>query len=1148
MATADGHLIDYKTRIKEMSETIINSLHLADILDDMVSYCALTVDDRAFIDAQPTLARKNRMFLEVILSRGDIACEVFVDLLRENSHYSNLLEQIDRHAMAYDEFDSSPMNLPEESNFENLVPEYKVRLQKNYKKIASVKFHCMFDFLLAKDVLSFTDYDDIRSEATLTEQNRKLVDILMLKDEMAYQQFVDTLRLGDKCLSIAEDIETTVVTREERKRLAEQFSDKTEQQMVKLSKQVETLSSENQRLRSEVETMRDPILSSMREHFKECITDWELEEERYCVTRATNHVQQLVESVNCIVVTGSSGNGKSALIHHVALQMHKQRKYEIIPFVVDLSDIIRYSDPRKHQVFVIDDICGKVTVNVQTVDWWYTHLGQIEKILAKGTIKLLASCRLQIYNDPQFRRLKQLFNNECNLLSTDFSVLQKERILIADKYFPKSTVNYIKDLIETYDFFPLLCKLYHRRPTVDARMFFTKPIDGIREDLKVIQQFNKLQYCAIVMVIIFNNRFKFEWLKPRSSSQEVSLVISDICRECIVDLRTQSNRKEFKEHLDSLLKTYIKKSDNSYRMIHDKIYDIGAVVCGQHLSECFITHADSTFIGDRFRFESIKEDTFDDLEDYSSDEDTIEDQNGKAVTSDENVIFISSDEEETYFDRLIEDLKRGITYSAFHNQQLHYNIYRSKFIAYFKTRQSDVEKLLRQIEEQGQELSARNYKENDYRSIRLPLIESVFEGHVNIVEMLLDFQCDINLCDKFGRSALHVAAMLGYSPVAKLLIERGADTSLSTCMGHSALFAACEGGHYEIVKTLLTQNVNSSKCDMSSRTPLYIVCQEGHLRILKLLLTRKDDGFLCDNAGRSPFFVACKAGHSEIVKTLLESSFDVYKCSTNGFSPLHIACQQGHTSVVKQLLSKNFDIHQCEHNLRAPLHLACEGGHTNVVKLLLQQKASISKCDRSGRSPLYTACEGGHASVVRMLLDNNADITQCDPIGRSPLYTACAWGHAEVVDILLKRKRNADVLHDVKGYSALHIACYTGHIAPVMLLLKHDFRISQEDKSGQTPLLLACKAGHTDIVKFLLDKNADANKRDNNGRSALYVASREGHLEIVHILLEYKADPDIPDNDGMLPWQMAWKGRHTEIVKTLTENNPAISIDSRHFN
>jgi hypothetical protein len=76
----------------------------------------------------------------------------------------------------------------------------------------------------------------------------------------------------------------------------------------------------------------------------------------------------------------------------------KKHTLLIIPFVVELADIIRYSNPRKKQVFVIDDICGKVTVNVQTVDWWYTHLDQIEKILEKGSVKLLASCRLMIYN------------------------------------------------------------------------------------------------------------------------------------------------------------------------------------------------------------------------------------------------------------------------------------------------------------------------------------------------------------------------------------------------------------------------------------------------------------------------------------------------------------------------------------------------------------------------------------------------------------------------------------------------------------------------------------------------------------------------------------------------------------------------------
>jgi hypothetical protein len=54
----------------------------------------------------------------------------------------------------------------------------------------------MFDFLLTKDVINFIEYEEIRTEPILPDQNRKLIDILMLKDENAYQQFLDTLRLG----------------------------------------------------------------------------------------------------------------------------------------------------------------------------------------------------------------------------------------------------------------------------------------------------------------------------------------------------------------------------------------------------------------------------------------------------------------------------------------------------------------------------------------------------------------------------------------------------------------------------------------------------------------------------------------------------------------------------------------------------------------------------------------------------------------------------------------------------------------------------------------------------------------------------------------------------------------------------------------
>lgn len=106
MAASEKGGTGYCTIVRDMAETIINSLHVGDVLDSMVSYCAMTLDDRALIDAQPTLLRKNRMFLEVILSRGDLACELFVNLLREDHRYKSIVEKIETEA--FDEVDGAP--------------------------------------------------------------------------------------------------------------------------------------------------------------------------------------------------------------------------------------------------------------------------------------------------------------------------------------------------------------------------------------------------------------------------------------------------------------------------------------------------------------------------------------------------------------------------------------------------------------------------------------------------------------------------------------------------------------------------------------------------------------------------------------------------------------------------------------------------------------------------------------------------------------------------------------------------------------------------------------------------------------------------------------------------------------------------------
>lgn len=90
----------------------------------------------------------------------------------------------------------------------------------------------------------------------------------------------------------------------------------------------------------------------------------------FVVTRATKYVNESLESTNCVIVTGKAGTGKSSIIHFVALQLKENNGFEIIPFVTDPREIIYYFNPKRNQVFVIDDICGKNSININTVQLW----------------------------------------------------------------------------------------------------------------------------------------------------------------------------------------------------------------------------------------------------------------------------------------------------------------------------------------------------------------------------------------------------------------------------------------------------------------------------------------------------------------------------------------------------------------------------------------------------------------------------------------------------------------------------------------------------------------------------------------------------------------------------------------------------------
>lgn len=823
------------------------------------------------------------------------------------------------------------------------------------------------------------------------------------------------------------------------------------------------------------------------------------------------------------------------------------------------SEIMSYHNDKKNQVFVIDDICGKDTINKQTIQKWRDYSDKIETIfeiaeqdkeIENGNTvsrlsgpKLLISCRLHLFKDSQFQSVTLLNKKTFNLLSTELCLLQEEKMVMLHKYIKDDINDNIVEVMDKVDYFPLLCKLSKNKSSEEVQTLLTAPVDSIKKTINIIIAENEKQFCVLVLCILFDDGFNTNWLEVESVQVEKKYKLEEIVKEFGIDLSKQLSRKILKSSFDTLTDTYLKRIGTEYRMIHDKIYVMAAMICGQLLTQSFIRYAPYVFIRDYFIFESLKE-----------------------VQKNDQWIVLTKDEEGDYFERLLSDLRKFVITSTFHNKQLKYKSFIDKLIRYFGS-SIETKALLKKLDIEGCKVEYDDGEYIDY-IFTTPLIESVSYGFFDIAQFLIDeCNCNVNKKNEQCMSALYMASEGGHIDTVKLLLNNKADVSQCNDNGESPLFVACKGGHKAIVELLLQNKANVSQCNVYGNSPLSVACEGGHTDIVNLLLHNNANICLCNKDREPPLNIACEGGHTHIVRALLQNHADVSLCNLDGKSPLYLACTCGHTEVVKLLLQKNADVHH--YNETPLLYVASQKGYTEVIKLFLQNKVQMSQLNSCGQSLLYAACEGGATDTVDLLLKNNADVTQCNDDEESPLYVACERGFTIIVKLLLQN--NADLLHNnifgksplciacekghtdtVKlllenkanvykcnsiGMSPLHMACREGHTDSVKLLLQYNADISCCNMFEQSSLYLACERGHTDTVKLLLQKGADVAQCGSYNQSPLFVACEEGHTDTVQLLLNNNADINQCNSKGRSPLEVAENGRHTYTVKLLHQNN-----------
>ncbi|MHC4661446.1 MAG: ankyrin repeat domain-containing protein [Planctomycetota bacterium] len=324
---------------------------------------------------------------------------------------------------------------------------------------------------------------------------------------------------------------------------------------------------------------------------------------------------------------------------------------------------------------------------------------------------------------------------------------------------------------------------------------------------------------------------------------------------------------------------------------------------------------------------------------------------------------------------------------------------------------------------------------------------------------------DINIKAGSGQTALHAAAANGHLEMVEYLIENGADVNITDEDGDTPL-------HYMDIEAPRFRTP-----EPPSREDEQNVDTGKILKIAKFLLSNGAEINKKNSRGWTPLHrLMFNKRNNPLVELFISQGAKPNAPDNDGFTPLDWAIDRKGTEEMQSTLRRHGAV--LKEKYRAEIMEAAEKGNHELLKTYLSRGADINASNTLGFTPLHVAARNGHAETVKFLSENGADLEK-QGFGLTPLYVAST---TEVAEILIEKGADINAESSVWLYpsafvnqTALHGAVRAGNIEKFKLLVAKGAKINK-NSHDRTPLHVAVSLGNVKMARLLIENGADVNE------------------------------------------------------------------------